>query len=156
MVVVAAQVFPKRLPIVHPIVPCHMVKPQQKRLRTCLQIVIQGTQWLGILCHIVRAFGTQFCMVAAVKAYANRIGTVIIARQPVLAPPSTFAPRLWSVVMVCSKDVVQPHRHHIVHQRFVTSHEQVRHRTNKAFVARIILAKEILCNLARLCCRVTR
>ena len=53
--------------------------------------------------------------------------------------------------MVGSENVVQSHRHHVVHQRFMAAQEQVRHGADKPLIARIILSKEVLSYLARLC-----
>lgn len=121
------------------------MEPQQEVFGTGLPVIIQCTQRLGVLAHVVGtdiALETWFVVVGAIETEADGVGTVVEAGEPVLAPAFGCAPGFGTVVVASGKDVVESEWHHVIDQGLTTAEEQLGHGTDEVWVVGAVVGAE--------------
>src|SRR5665213_259137 len=106
--VVAHEFIPQRAAGGHPVVPWHMMKPEQIFLRRTLKATEASRDLRRVLGYRVAAAGST------VEANALRVGAVEVGRVPV-GPRRVVDPRSGAIVMAIGHLVMQSQRCHVVH-----------------------------------------
>jgi len=108
-IVVVAEALPQRAAVGEPIVPRHMVKPQQILFGAGLEMLIERPVGFAILCRGSGPRGHS-----AVKAQSLCVGLMIVDGTPLQGIFRLVAIGLRTIVMVEGEDMVQAERHHII------------------------------------------
>ena len=100
-VVLMAQLFPEGATTPHAEIPRHMMEPGYQVLRTGVDIVEHTAELIGILIHV----GTTIR--GTIETQSDTVCLVVVKRCPVRTNTWRIIPRLGSVVVTSSKDMMQ-------------------------------------------------
>src|SRR5713101_1034230 len=102
---------PQRSAGTHSMIPSHMMKPQQKVLRTSIQVRKLIADRLMILTNGIAAGR------GAVESDSFGVSTVVINRIPIIARLG-IPPRSRTIMVTTPEKVMQPERRHVIDHSF--------------------------------------